>query len=100
MLVSLISRIQNTVFVGKQNLKKHEREREREGRMHPHPSHPGKKQFHNIWPTSRPDSPSKAQPSVSQKLALPIGPQVVPLYGLYLESYEVLPKRNYLGAHG
>ena len=31
---------------------------------------------------------------------LPIGPQVVPFCGLCLESYKVLPKRNYLGAHG
>ena len=31
---------------------------------------------------------------------LPIGPQVVPYYGLYLESYKVIPKRNYLGAYG
>ena len=32
--------------------------------------------------------------------ALPIGPEVVPFYGLYLESYKVIPKRNYLGAYG
>ena len=31
---------------------------------------------------------------------LPIGPQVVPFCGLYLESYKALPKRNYLGAYG
>ena len=31
---------------------------------------------------------------------LPIGPQVVPFYGFYfLESYKVIPKRNYLGAY-
>ena len=27
---------------------------------------------------------------------LPIGPQVVPFCGLYLESYKVFPNRNYL----
>ena len=32
--------------------------------------------------------------------ALPIGPEVVSFYGLYLESYKVIPKRNYLGAYG
>ena len=32
--------------------------------------------------------------------ALPMGPKVVPFYGLYLESYNVIPKRNYLGAYG
>ena len=26
---------------------------------------------------------------------LPIGSKVVPLYGSYLESYKVIPKRNY-----
>ena len=31
---------------------------------------------------------------------LPIGPQVVPFYGLYVESYKVISKRNYLGAYG
>ena len=25
---------------------------------------------------------------------------VVPLYGLYLEPYKVIPKGNYLGAYG
>ena len=33
--------------------------------------------------------------------AIPIGPQVLPFYGLYEESYKVIPKkRNYLGAYG
>ena len=27
-------------------------------------------------------------------------PLIVPFYGLYLESYELIPKRNYLGAYG
>ena len=31
---------------------------------------------------------------------LPIGSLVVPFCGLYLESYKVIPKRNYLGAYG
>ena len=31
---------------------------------------------------------------------LPIGPQVVPCYGLYLEPYKVIPKKNYFGAYG
>ena len=31
-------------------------------------------------------------------LASPIGSIVVPCYGLYLGSYKVIPKRNYLGA--
>ena len=31
---------------------------------------------------------------------LPIGPSVVPFCGLYLKSYKVIPKRNYLGAYG
>ena len=34
-------------------------------------------------------------PKVSQ-----IGPFVVPFCGSYLESYKVIPKRNYLGAYG
>ena len=29
-----------------------------------------------------------------------IGPYVVPFYGVYLVSYKVIPKRNYLGASG
>ena len=29
-----------------------------------------------------------------------LGPKVVPVYGLYLESYKVIPKGNYLGAYG
>ena len=28
-------------------------------------------------------------------LALPIGPIVVPFWGSYLDSYKVIPKRNY-----
>ena len=32
--------------------------------------------------------------------AVPIGSEVVPFYGLYLESYKAIPKRNYLGAYG
>ena len=28
------------------------------------------------------------------------GLKVVPFIGLYLESYKVIPKRNYLGAYG
>ena len=35
-----------------------------------------------------------------QLKGLPIGPEVVPFYSLYLESYKVIPKRNYLGAYG
>ena len=31
---------------------------------------------------------------------IPIGSRVVPFYGSYLESYKVIPKRNYLGAYG
>ena len=31
---------------------------------------------------------------------LPMGPQAVPFYGLYLEPYKVIPKRNYFGAYG
>ena len=37
------------------------------------------------------------EPSV--RLGKPIDPQVVPFRGLYLESYKVIPKRNYLGAY-
>ena len=33
-------------------------------------------------------------------LRLPIGPYVVPFCGLYLESYKVIPKGDYLGAYG
>ena len=29
-----------------------------------------------------------------------MGPEVVPFYGLYLESYKVIPIRSYLGASG
>ena len=29
-----------------------------------------------------------------------MGPSVVLFYGLYLESYKVIPKRFYLGAYG
>ena len=29
-----------------------------------------------------------------------LDPEVVPFYGLYLEPYQVIPKRNYLGAYG
>ena len=32
--------------------------------------------------------------------ALPIGSIVVPFCGLYLGSYNVIPKRNYYGAYG
>ena len=32
--------------------------------------------------------------------ALPIGSKVVPFCGLYLDSYRVIRKRNYLGAYG
>ena len=32
--------------------------------------------------------------------ALPIGPKVVPFWGSYVESYKVIPKRNYYGAYG
>ena len=31
---------------------------------------------------------------------LPIGPIVVPCWGSYLESYKIIPKRNYYGAYG
>ena len=31
---------------------------------------------------------------------LPIAPSVAPFYGLDLESYKVIPKRNYFGAYG
>ena len=37
---------------------------------------------------------------LSRTMRLPIGPEVVLFYGLYLESYKVIPKRNYLGAYG
>ena len=30
----------------------------------------------------------------------PIGSIVVPFWGSYLESYKVIPKRNYYGASG
>ena len=33
-------------------------------------------------------------------VALPIGPKVVPFWGSYLESYKVIPKKNYFGAYG
>ena len=33
-------------------------------------------------------------------LKLPIGPIVVPFWGSYLESYKVIPRRNYYGASG
>ena len=32
--------------------------------------------------------------------SLPIGSIMVPFCGLYLGSYEVIPKRNYSGAYG
>ena len=36
---------------------------------------------------------------VGEGLGFTIGPEVVPFYyGLHLESYKVIPKRNYLGA--
>ena len=44
--------------------------------------------------TSRPDI--KPAPSLS----LPRGSIVVPFDGSYLESYKVIPKKNYYGAHG
>ena len=31
---------------------------------------------------------------------LPRGPEVVPFWGSYIESYKVIPKRNYYGASG
>ena len=31
---------------------------------------------------------------------LPGGSKVVPFWGSYLESYKVIPKRNYYGAYG
>ena len=31
---------------------------------------------------------------------LPIGPIVVPFWGSYVESYKVIPKKNYYGAYG
>ena len=31
---------------------------------------------------------------------LPRGSKVVPFWGSYIESYKVLPKRNYYGAYG
>ena len=42
----------------------------------------------------------KAQ--LSKPYTLPIGPEVVPFCGLYLESYKVIPhkNRNYYGASG
>ena len=33
-------------------------------------------------------------------LSLPIGPIVVPFWGSCIESYKVIPKRSYYGAHG
>ena len=33
-------------------------------------------------------------------IPLPIGPIVVPFWGSYLESYKVIPKRNYYGVYG
>ena len=33
-------------------------------------------------------------------VGLPIGSLVVPFYGSYLETYKVIPKRNYDGANG
>ena len=41
--------------------------------------------------------PSKGS---STSLGFTHRPQVVPFYGLFLESYKVIPKRNYLGAYG
>ena len=38
--------------------------------------------------------------SCQATLYLPIGSIVVPFGGSYLESYKVLPKRNYYGAYG
>ena len=35
-----------------------------------------------------------------KRIIIPIGSKVVPFYGSYLESYKVIPKRNYLGAYG
>ena len=31
---------------------------------------------------------------------LPRGSKVVPFWGSYIESYKVIPKRNYYGAYG
>ena len=31
--------------------------------------------------------------------ALPMGSQVVPSCGLYVDSYRIIPKKNYLGAY-
>ena len=33
-------------------------------------------------------------------VGLPRGPIVVPFWGSYIESYKVIPKRNYYGASG
>ena len=41
--------------------------------------------------------PSKGS---STSLGFTHRPQVVPFYGLFLESYKVIPQRNYLGAYG
>ena len=37
---------------------------------------------------------------VEPVVALPIGLIVVPFWGSYVESYKVIPKRNYYGAYG
>ena len=36
----------------------------------------------------------------SELLGFPIGPIVVPFWASYLESYKVIPKRNYYGTYG
>ena len=33
-------------------------------------------------------------------IEIPIGSILVPFWGSYLESYKVIPKRNYYGAYG
>ena len=33
-------------------------------------------------------------------MIIPIGHKVVPFWGSYLDSYKVIPKRNYYGAYG
>ena len=45
--------------------------------------------------------PCEALPKEEESLvSLPIGSIVVPLWGSYSESYEVIPKRNYHRAYG
>ena len=45
-------------------------------------------------------NPLEAPFEILVTTCLPIGPYVVPVYGLDLEAYKITPKRNYLGADG